>query len=161
MKNRVKQFTECTGTNPLNIDYIDLQYVLDRVKKIASDKLLGEEVQELRDATDVKNILDAIIDIGVYYNQLVLLMEHIGIDYINASNAVCDNNDLKYTTSLPLVMQWYSNHKLNNSDADVHIEDNEVDGVKYFCLKNSGGKVVKYLGFPTVDLTEYIPEEWL
>lgn len=146
---------QATGTFFPPIDDITIENVLASVKRLIP--LIEEEVDELEDSTDISDVLDAVVDIGVYYSQLVLLMEHIGVNYTEACQAVCHNNDLKYTHSMPLVMDWYSNLK----DKSARIEDNEVDGVKYFCLKNQNGKVVKYKGFPRVDLTDYIPEEWL
>lgn len=146
---------QATGTFFPNIDDMTVAEVRLMVKRLIP--LIKEEVEELEDSIDVEDILDAVVDIGVYYNQLVLLMEHIGVDYNEACQAVCHNNDLKYTHSMPLVMDWYTHLK----DKNVRIEDNDVDNVKYFCLKNQNGKVMKHKGFPRVDLSDYIPEEWL
>ena len=71
-------------------------------------------------------------------------------DVLGMLNAVCDNNDLKYTTdydAFVTTQKWWNASTSNFATV--------IDGVTYYCLKNENGKVVKPKDFPKVDLSEF------
>lgn len=166
MKERVLEFAKRIGSDigTLSYDDITTELLSDELYRFSSQAtgLLTEEVEELCDATideDIVEMLDAVIDIQYYLYQMINWLELAGIDFKGAFEAVCDNNDSKYTTSIQLAQKWYTEAKAVGRD--VVISDTQVDGVNYFCLKNSDSKVVKPEGFEKVDLFKFIPEKLL
>lgn len=172
MKHRVKQFAERIGSNigkPIDVDKDVLikelsPFVLPRTD--GKSGLLVEEVEELTRAIykkDVKEVLDAVVDIEYFLNQMILWLEKAGIDYQKACEKVCDNNDEKYSTSYNFIeaklLEWSINDPWFSNT--LHIDFNLVDGETYYCLKDTNGKVRKFVDFESVDLTECIPKELL
>lgn len=162
MKQRIKQFTDRTGTTPLPAE--SSQELCEQFKPFVlprpdgDDGLFIEEVQELIDAVlagDVVELVDAVKDIGVYYYQFVNILESAGVDYQGVSNLIADNNDMKYTTSYELAQRW-------ELETGYKVESNIVfegyEEVVYHCIKDDCGKIKKFKGFEKVNLLPFIPE---
>ena len=177
MKSRVQEFAQRIGSNLFSYEDISKEDLVKELKPFVIDRkdgkkgLLTEEVQELVDALnngDILEVTDAVVDLQYYLYQMISWLEVAGIDFNSAMNAVCDNNDLKYTTSEALVRDWSLAHLLRGNDYDIYskqdYERSEVLGydftVKYYCLKDSEGKVKKAVGHPKVDLLPFIPEKF-
>lgn len=169
MKHRVKQFAERIGSNidkPIDVDKDTLitelsPFVLPRTD--GKSGLLVEEVEELTRAIykkDVKEVLDAVVDIEYFLNQMILWLEKAGIDYQKACEKVCDNNDEKVSGSLTFI----ENKLLEWGETDIwfhsklHINEAIVDGETWYCLHDDNGKCRKFVDFESVDLTECIPK---
>ena len=86
-------------------------------------------------------------------------LKKAGIDVVGAQEAVALNNELKYTTSHELAVDWYREHR--NRGNIYTIYDTEVDGVIYYCLKDENNKVRKPVGHKPVDLTPFIPKHFI
>lgn len=162
MKNQIETFMKCTGNDNPSFDDIDNEYLFNKVKSLLP--LLQEEVKELAEAVcnmDVVEAVDAIGDMGVYYYQLVLLLERAGIDYKSACQAICTNNSLKYTTSAGLAERWLNEWQCEGN-FDYYVSGTEVDEQMYYCLKDiKTKKVKKWKRFTQVSLKEFIPEKYL
>lgn len=156
--NKNVEFAERTGT-ALSVGASKeelFEYLKGFIKKFE------EEVTELKDALalkDVIEVLDAHNDIRVYVDQLKDSLEKVGIDVVGSQEAVALNNELKYTTVPALVQEWYIEHK--NRGNVYSIFDTKVEGITYYCLKNSENKVVKPYGHPKVDLISFLPTDLL
>ena len=160
MKSQVHEFLVATGNDFPEYDNLDKEYLTNKTSKIVH--LLSEEVQELIDAVvdeDVTELADAVADIGVYYTQLVLLLERAGVNYQGVTEAVCQNNSAKYTTSTGLATKWIEEAVIDGRD--VYLSTEEYEGTVYFCLKDkSTHKVMKPRGFEKVKLDQFVPEKF-
>ncbi len=159
MTNKNITFAERTGTSvEYNISKKELfNYSLNFHKKLEE-----EAVTELWYAIllkDVEKLLDAYNDTIVYADQWGDALKKAGIDVVGAQEAVALNNELKYTTSASLVMDWFREHR--NRGNIYTIYDTTIDGVTYYCLKDKNNKVKKPVGHPVVDLTPFIPKHLL
>ena len=159
MTNRNITFAERTGTSvEHNIGRGELfNYSLNFHKKLEE-----EAVTELWEALllkDIVKLLDSYNDTVVYVDQWGDALKKAGIDVVGAQEAVALNNELKYTTSHELAVDWYREHR--NRGNIYTIYDTEVDGVIYYCLKDENNKVRKPVGHKPVDLTPFIPKHLL
>ena len=149
IEQRIKQWNERCG----NIHCNKQDTLEDIVRKVIPQaKVILEEAKELVAALDVKDendIKDGIADVLFTSLRLVSLLGD-KYDVLGMLNAVCDNNDLKYTTDYGAFVtteKWWN--------ADTFDIATVVDGVTYYCLKNENGKVVKPKDFPKVDLSKF------
>ena len=151
-EQRIKQWNERCGNTPCNN-----QDTLDDVvrKVIPQAKVILEESKELIVALEAKDeveIKDGIADVLFTSLRLVSLLGD-KYDVLGMLNAVCDNNDLKYTTNQ---VDFFAAGGVWDKLSDgCKNEVTEIDGVTYYCLKNENGKVVKPKDFPKVDLSEF------
>lgn len=162
MKQQIEEFMKCTGNDSPSFDNIDKERLLNKISKLTA--LLSEEVQELIDGLVAKSVVecvDAVGDIGVYYYQLVSLLERAGVNYSGACDAICTNNSLKFTTSTELAEKWLLELQ-EQGNFQCYISGTEVDNVVYYCIKDlKTHKVKKHIDFPQVSLKEFIPEKYL
>ena len=152
IEQRIKQWNERCGNTPCNKqDTLD-----DVVRKVMPQaKVILEESKELVTALEAKDeneIKDGIADVLFTSLRLVSLLGD-KYDVLGMLNAVCDNNDLKYTTNQ---VDFFAAGGVWDKLSDgCNNEVTEIDGVAYYCLKNENGKVVKPKDFPKVDLSRF------
>lgn len=172
MKHRVLKFAERIGSNigkPVDVDKETLIKELSPFVLPRSDGksgLLVEEVEELEQAIykkDVEKVLDAVVDIEYFLNQMILWLEKAGIDYQKACDLVCDNNDDKISRSLTFIenklLEWEQNDPWFHSK--LHINEAVVDGEAWYCLHDDNSKCRKFVDFEQVDLLPCIPQDLL
>lgn len=161
MKQQIELFAKCTGNDNPSYDNLDKEYLLKKANQLLD--LMSEEVEELSEALaeqDVKELVDAVADIGVYYYQFVSLLERAGIDYKGVCDAVCTNNSLKYTSSAKLAEIWLKQWQDDNNFSYC-ISGTNVDGEMFWCLKDiKSKKVKKPKNFEAVKLESFIPEKF-
>ena len=151
--SKVEFFNKVAGKAPSE----ELAVLLQQIKDQAT--ILLEEVLETKEAAsecDWVETLDGVCDIKFVASELVTQLESVGIDFNGAFEAVCENNNLKYTTSSELANKWW----LEQSEKGVqcHIHETEHEGCKFYVVRrNEDNKVMKYEGFEPVDLAPYIP----
>lgn len=154
---RVAKFNEIIGKAPSADPTMLLQQIANQAR------ILLEEVQETIDAAeqgDWVEVLDGGLDIKFVASEIQTQLESIGIWFTPAFMKVCDNNDEKWTTSGVLATEWFDYHRTN--DVECHIKSTDIEGVTYYCVRrNSDNKVLKWDGFPKVDLTDFIPRDLL
>ena len=152
IEQRIRQWNERCGNTSCNE-----QDTLDDVvrKVIPQAKVILEEAKELVAALDVKDeneIKDGIADVLFTSLRLVSLLGD-KYDVLGMLNAVCDNNDLKYTTNQ---VEFFAAGGVWDKLSDgCKNEVTEIDGVTYYSLKNENGKVVKPKDFPKIDLSKF------
>lgn len=149
IEQRIKQWNDRCGNISCN-----KQDTLDDVvrKVLPQANVVLEEAKELvaaledKDETEIK---DGIADVLFTSLRLVSLLGD-KYDVLGMLNAVCDNNDLKYTTNQ---VDFFAAGGVWDKLSDgCKYEVTEIDGVTYYCLKNENGKVVKPKDFPKVEL---------
>ena len=151
--SKVEFFNKVAGKAPSE----ELAVLLQQIKDQAT--ILLEEVLETKEAAsegDWTGILDGVCDVKFVASELVTQLESVGIDFNGAFEAVCENKNLKYTTSSVLDNKWW----LEQSEKGVqcHIHETEHEGCKFYVVRrNEDNKVMKYEGFEPVDLAPYIP----
>lgn len=157
--NKNVEFAERTGTS------LKVGASKEELFEYASQlhKKLEEEVAEMFDALvakDVTELLDACKDINVYRDQFKDSLIKAGIDVNGAQEAVALNNELKYTTSFSLAMDWLEQHRKSGSKG-YEIHGITVDDTTYYCIKNQDNKVIKPIGHCPVCLLSFIPSSLL
>ena len=152
IEQRIEQWNERCGNTPCN-NQDTLEDVVRKV--IPQAKVILEESKELVSSLEDKDeneIKDGIADVLFTSLRLVSLLGD-KYDVLGMLNAVCDNNDLKYTTNQ---VDFFAAGGVWDKLSDgCKNEVTEIDGVTYYCLKNENGKVVKPKDFPKVDLSEF------
>lgn len=163
MKSAVEQFAKCTGNYPTLENKEDLFAALAPLRELLLQEVDTEFLESIK-LNWVEGALDDFGDTMVYMWQWHSLMKRMGIDVEGACAAVCDNNSWKYTSSWGLAAKWLQEHKdsarLAGTACDMRICVTEVDNEMYYCLKDDTNKVKKWLGFPTVELSKFIPQEF-
>lgn len=154
MKSKaVEKFNQIVGKGPSD----DIAVLLQQIKDQAT--ILLEEVLETKEAAsegDWVEILDGVCDVKFVASELVTQLESVGIDFNGAFEAVCENNDLKYTTSSELANKWLIEQ--TEKGVQCHIHETEHEGCKFYVVRrNEDNKVMKHNDFMAVDLTSYIP----
>lgn len=137
----------------------------DEVAKLIANQCnyLAEEVEEAKESAyqrDWHNLAKEIADIEYVAAFLKTLIESVGVDQEACFQAVCDNNQEKYTSSATLAGKW-----LMEQDAKgvkCYLSSVEVDGQTMYTVRRvSDDKVTKYPNFPSVNLEQFIPKELL
>lgn len=117
---------------------------------------LVEEVKELVDAIDARDRLetvDAQADIQVVLDGFIFLSQH---DHEGAMQAVCGNNDLKYTLARSQAEAWAGEIE-KVKGLDVNVQMSEFEGKNYYSVHaNADNKIVKPVNHPKVDMTPFI-----
>ncbi len=159
MKAEIRRFLECTGNWPMAYDDVTPEELQKRMLKRIG--LKREELQELEDALiamDWVEVLDAVLDAKVYNIQDEIDLEEAGFSVVRAGEAVCLNNELKYTFSGEVIQQNFLEHAQLYPDNQIYIDvAASPEGDAVFCLKNGEGKVVKAPSHPKVVLDLYVP----
>ena len=70
---------------------------------------------------------------------------------LEASRRVAENNNSKFTTDCSVAQEW-----ADGVDFMVKIEEAVVDGVSYYSIKDTLGKIRKHAGFVGVDLGDLV-----
>lgn len=111
---------------------------------------IQEELKETWDAEavgDSVGILDGACDLFVTVAGLMQKLAHQGYDVSTAIKRVNENNLSKFP--LTLEGQWNPEHS-----AQFNTE------YQRFIFKNTDGKIMKPLGFISVDLSDLVPKEY-
>lgn len=115
-----------------------------------------EEAQELVTAIkerDRKETVDALADLQYVLDGAIFQSQH---DHEGAMKAVCENNDLKYSTSRSEAEQWAGDIEKKTGDS-VHVAAGDFEGRNYYSVhRDSDSKIMKPVGHPKVDLTPFI-----
>lgn len=149
----VEFFNKACGNNPpkkgsqewYKLLKNQVSYLIEEVMEI--DKAIDEE--------DPLEILDGMADVQFVLDGLVYLSQ---MKQKEAIKRVCNNNDLKFTTSRKEVLDWATDIH-DNKGTHCFIEATKLDGVEYYCVKrHKDGKIMKPTNFPKVDLKPLVKE---
>ena len=152
---KVTQFNHAVNNAPSELDHVLLEQIANQCT------FLLEEVLEMKEAAikgDWLEIVDAHADIRFVRDYLDDLCVAAGLKINKAFDLVCENNSEKFSTSKELVEKWQE--EKDPSKLETYIAETEYDGTIYYTLRRkSDGKVQKYIGFPSVDLSSCVPEK--
>ena len=119
-------------------------------------KLIEEEVQEARDgvtANSAAEVLDGAIDVLVTAFGLLQKLEYAGIDTSKALSLIAENNMQKFTSDIDIAKATVQKYKHEGVET-YYIPFGNLYVIKRF----SDNKIMKPIGFKSVDLSECIPE---
>lgn len=154
---KVTQFNHAVNNAPSELDHVLLEQIANQCT------FLLEEVLEMKEAAlagDWTSVLDAHADIRFVRDYLDDLCVAAGLKINKAFDLVCENNSEKFSTSKELVEKWQE--EKDPSKLETYIAETEYDGTIYYTLRRkSDGKVQKYIGFPSVNLSSCVPKELL
>lgn len=117
-----------------------------------------EEAKELVAAVEAKDpveTLDAQADLQYVLDGLVFLSQH---DHDGAMEAVCQNNNLKYTDNYQEAVQRMFDIEKRTGD-ECYLRPSMVEGKEWFAVvRKSDGKIMKQSNLPKVQLAEFLAE---
>lgn len=153
--DEVEAFNHRCGNKSVDADST-LEEVFAAAKQQGS--IILEEVYEILAAVESQDetaLKDGIID--TLYTAIRLLS--LFGDRYNLAHGmfkVAENNNLKYTTDPNVAEEWMKNYLLMNPENPDGVYLNKkttIHGKSFYCLKDKNGKVRKWIGFPSVDLS--------
>lgn len=122
--------------------------------------LVLEEIQEVIEASavsDYSEMLKETCDVLFTLSQLIHLLEKAGYDFEGAYQAVIDNNSKKVFNSFYEACE--AKEKLEErDDVEYFVETNVLNGIPFYVILRSDGKVMKGVDFPKVSLEKFIPQ---
>ena len=123
-------------------------------------KLLVEESQEAYDGAvygNAKELLDGCVDNLVIAFKFADMLQKAGFDVVGAFEAICTNNDSKVFDSFYEAAEEKEELELRD-DVEYWIDTAICHGVPKYSIKRLDGKVMKKVGFQSVDLSKFLPK---
>lgn len=124
--------------------------------------LIEEEGIETAEAAALKeevNILKESLDVAIVLFKQLDILSKAGYDVAGALEAVCSNNDGKIFDSYYKAVDEMEKLELQHTNMQYKIDTSMYDGLPWYTIKNMAGKVVKTVGFKSVDLTAFLPSK--
>ena len=153
--NRVTRFNYIMGNAPSVFPNVLYEQIANQCK------FLLEEVQETLDAAsrgDIVEVVDGVADCEFVFDYIKTMVQSLGVQQDKAFEAVCDNNDLKYTECYEQALQWKKQKEAQG--IECYVSSVVYEGVDYFMIRRKeDGKGLKFDNFPKVDLSPYTPKE--
>ncbi len=153
--NRVTRFNYIMGNAPSEFPNVLYEQIANQCK------FLLEEVQETLEAAsrgDIVEVVDGVADCEFVFDYIKTMVQSLGVQQDKAFEAVCDNNDLKYTECYEQVLQWKKQKEAQG--VECYISSVVYEDVEYFMIRRKeDGKGLKFDNFPKVDLKPFIPKE--
>lgn len=153
---RVTRFNHIVGFQP-NMG-TEREY-WDQIKLQA--KLVLEEAQEMYNAAleeDMIEVADGWADVKYLNEYMEDILKAGDVRTDKVFDAVCTNNDSKFTTSYNYALD--SVESLKENGVEAYIEESVYEGEIYYTARRSeDGKVLKLKFHERVDLSQFVPEE--
>lgn len=154
---RVTKFNVISGNAPhMGTDYEywkQLKHQAERVLEEAKELMAACEDERMQD------VLDGFLDVRYTNEYMEDLLIAGDVDTKKAWDAVCLNNDTKYTTSYTYATE--SKECLEEKGEVCYIESVQYEGELYYTVKRSGdNKVMKLKHHESPDISKYIPEAY-
>lgn len=157
MTKAITKFNHIVGNAPKENPQDVLEQIINQCTYLLEEVL---ETKEAAKSGDWVEVLDGAADVKYIADYLRDLLESVGVQFDKGFKAVCENNNLKFTTSLELAQKWQE--EKTAIGIETYISETEYEGVTYFTVRRTAnGKVVKFDGFPQVKLKKYVPKELL
>lgn len=155
--SRITKFNIISGNGPhMGTDYEYWKQLKDQAARVL------EEAQELYAAVceeDMQGTLDGFLDVrytNEYIEDILIAGE---VETKKAWDAVCSNNESKFTTSYTYASQ--SKEQLESSGVECYIEDTYYEGeIYYVCRRAGDNKILKLKNHQSPDLSVFLPEEF-
>lgn len=152
---RVTRFNHIVGNQP-NMG-TDKEY-WDQIKLQA--KLVLEEATEMYNAAmneDMVEVADGWADVKYLNEYMEDILKAGDVRTDKVFDAVCTNNESKFSNSYNYVLDSVEVLKQNGTDA--YVEESLYEGEIYYTARRSeDGKVLKLKHHERVDLSQFIPE---
>lgn len=154
---RVTKFNIISGNAPhMGTDYEYWKQIKNQAKRIL------EEAQELYDNVmieDMQGTLDGFLDVRYTNEYMEDLLVAGDVDTKKAWDAVCLNNDTKYTTSYTYAAE--SKEHLEQQGIECYIDQTQYEGELYYvCRRSEDNKILKLKHHQSPDLSLFIPKEF-
>lgn len=154
---RVTRFNHIAGNTPhLGADYEYWQQIKNQASRVL------EEAQELYDAAqaeDMIGVVDGFADVrytNEYVEDLLIAGE---VETKKAWDAVCNNNDQKFTTSYTYASE--SKEALEQLDVDCYLDSTTYEGTLYYVIRRvHDNKILKLKHHESPDLSIFVPKEF-
>jgi len=161
MKHLIQQAKRVIEFNRKAGNVLHPAYTLDFDRSIISQAALikeeGLEVEEASHEGDYNHLLKEFCDVFVVLMEGIHRLEAAGFDFEGAMQAVNDNNFLKIYDSYAQAVEVKEALE-ERDDKEYFINTNYHNGVPFYVVVNSAGKIMKRVGHPSVDLSDYIPK---
>lgn len=153
---KVTRFNVICGNSPsMGSDFEYWKQVKEQAARIL------EEAQELYDsaqAEDMLSVLDGFCDVRYTNEYMEDLLVAGEVETKKAWEAVCNNNDQKFTTSYTYALQ--SKEALEEKDVECYIDQTQYEGeIYYVCRRVGDNKILKLKNHEAPDLSVFVPKE--
>lgn len=121
-------------------------------------KLIAEETDELHEAVETNNAveaLDACIDIMYVLAGMMQKLEAMGMDVVGAMQQVANDNLTKFPGSKEVAELTQDMYNKQGIETTVTYSDK----FNRWVIKDTNAKVRKPIGFTSTDLTKYVPKK--
>lgn len=155
--SRVTRFNVICGNAPhMGTDYEYWKQIKNQAKRVL------EEAQELYDNAEAENmlgVLDGWADVKYTNEYMEDLLVAGEVNTKKAWDAVCDNNDQKFTTSYTYAKE--SQDLLESNGVECYIDSITYEGILYYAVKDiAENKVRKLLHHEAPDIAKYVSQEF-
>lgn len=154
--NRVTRFNYICGNAPtMGSDQEYWKQLENQAERVL------EEAQEMYNAVlagDIVKVLDGHLDVK-YTNEYIDDLLTVEAVNVRASwEAVCDNNDSKFTPSYSYAMdskEWHESEGI-----ECYIDSGVYEGETFYCVRrHCDNKILKPIHFKAVELEQYCPKQ--
>ena len=153
--NSIHQFNYLAGKpypkDPDGLEFLrSLDHQIERIQ---------EELNELREAikyNDKVEVLDGVVDILFTVLPLPEMLYEAGYKVEPACMEVAKNNLTKFTTSYDVAVKTAEKY----GEEYCYIDSTQYNGITYYVVKRKEDqKVLKVVGYESVNLEKFVPEE--
>lgn len=152
---RITRFNVISGNAPhMGTDFEYWRQIKQQAARVYEE---AKELLEAAEAEDMEKVLDGFCDVR-YTNEYVEDLLVAGeIETKKAWEAVCNNNDQKFTTSYTYASE--SKEALEDQGVECYIDQTQYEGeIYYVCRRSSDNKILKLRLHQSPNLSVYIPE---
>lgn len=154
---RVTKFNHISGNSPhMGTDFEYWRQIKEQAARVL------EEAQELYDSAQAEcmlGVVDGFADVRYTNEYMEDLLVAGEIETKKAWEAVCNNNDQKFTTSYTYVSE--SKEVLEDQGVECYIAQTQYEGeIYYVCRRNEDNKILKLKHHQSPDLSAFIPKEF-
>lgn len=151
---RVTRFNHIGGNAPhMGTDYEYWKQLKDQAARIL------EEAKELYAACEderMQDVLDGFLDVRYTNEYMEDLLIAGDVDTKKGWEAVCNNNDQKFTQSYSYASE--SKETLENKGVECYIDQTQYEGQIYYVVRrNEDNKILKLKHHESPDLSVFVP----
>ena len=154
---RVTRFNVISGNGPhMGTDYEYWKQIKNQAKRVYEE---AKELLDAAEAEDMLGVVDGFADVRYTNEYMEDLLVAGEIETKKAWEAVCNNNDQKFTTSYTYVSE--SKEALEDQGVECYIDQTQYEGeIYYVCRRNEDNKILKLQHHQSPDLSAFIPKEF-
>lgn len=155
---RVTKFNVICGNSPaMGTEYEYWRQIKEQAARILEEAI---ELNKAAQEEDMQQVLDGFLDVRYTNEYMDDLLVAGDVDTKKAWDAVCNNNDQKFTTSYTYATQ--SKEKLEGDGVECYIDTTQYDGeIYYVCRRVGDNKILKLKNHESPDLIKFLPKEFV